>query len=157
MGRAVDDHSAAADVVIMAAAVADFRPKAPAAKKLRKDDGVPDVLLEPTPDILSDLGRRRREGQTLVGFAAETDSLPERAAGKLRRKGVDLMVANDVSAPRQGFGHDTNRAVIFDALGGSHETSLLDKRALAHVVLDAVLAWRKGPGGRTTEENRSST
>ena len=93
------EHAAAADVVVMAAAVADFRPKSTADAKLSKADGVPELVLEPTPDILAELARRRRPGQVLVGFAAETHQVPERAAAKLAAKGVDLMVANDVSAP----------------------------------------------------------
>ncbi len=88
-----------ADVVVMAAAVADFRPKVATDTKLHKADGVPDLVLEATPDILAELGRRRRAGQVLVGFAAETDEVAERAVAKLVAKGVDLMVANDVSAP----------------------------------------------------------
>ncbi len=80
-------HAGSADVVIMAAAVADFRPKLAAGSKLHKSDGVPELILEPTPDILSELGRRRREGQVLVGFAAETDQVAERAVGKLVAKG----------------------------------------------------------------------
>ncbi len=87
------------DVVVMAAAVADFRPVDPAAGKIKKDDGVPAIALEPTPDILAGLGRSKRPGQVLVGFAAETDDLLANAADKLSRKCLDLIVANDVSAP----------------------------------------------------------
>ena len=103
-----------ADAVVMAAAVADFRPKAAADGKLRKDEGVPDVVLEPTTDILAALGRARRPGQVLVGFAAETGDPRPRAREKLRAKGLDAIVANDVTAPGAGFGHDTNAAVIIE-------------------------------------------
>jgi phosphopantothenoylcysteine decarboxylase/phosphopantothenate--cysteine ligase len=99
MERAMLDRAVRADVVIMAAAVADFRPKTTQATKMHKSDGVPDIVLEPTPDILAELGRRRRADQILVGFAAETDHVDERARAKLADKGVDIMVANDVSAP----------------------------------------------------------
>ena len=83
----------------MAAAVADFRPKAAAETKLSKEDGLPELVLEPTPDILAGLAARRRPGQVLVGFAAETHDALDRGRRKLDRKGVDLLVVNDVSAP----------------------------------------------------------
>jgi phosphopantothenoylcysteine decarboxylase/phosphopantothenate--cysteine ligase len=140
MEEAVLARSDAADVVLMAAAVADFRPKAPADHKIKKRDGVPEVVLEPTPDILAALGARRRPGQVLVGFAAETHDVEAEAAAKLRRKGVDLIVANDVSAPGVGFGHDTNAVVVLDADGGAVEVPLTGKRAVAGAVLDLVIA-----------------
>src|SRR5688500_10154980 len=80
------------DVIVMAAAVADFRPKAPSDRKTKKDEGPPELVLEPTHDFLVDLGRTKPEGQVLVGFAAETDNLRENAMGKLRRKNLDLIV-----------------------------------------------------------------
>ena len=138
MEAAVLERSDAADVVIMAAAVADFRPKVAAGEKLKKQDGVPEVVLEPTTDILAALGRRKRAGQILVGFAAETSATRERAAEKLRAKDVDLMVANDVSAPGVGFEHDTNAVVMLGADGAEHNVPLADKRDVAGAVLDAV-------------------
>ncbi|MHB1711049.1 MAG: bifunctional phosphopantothenoylcysteine decarboxylase/phosphopantothenate--cysteine ligase CoaBC [Acidimicrobiales bacterium] len=129
----------AADVVIMAAAVADFRPKSSAPSKLHKADGVPEILLEPTPDILAELGLRRRTGQVLVGFAAETEHMADRAMRKLMRKGADLMVANDVSAPGVGFDHDTNAVTLFGADGHTTEVQLTGKDAVAHAVLDRVV------------------
>ena len=84
MEAAMLEHGAGADVVVMAAAVADFRVKTPADAKLSKADGLPELVLEPTPDILAELGRRRRGGQVLVGFAAETHDMPSRATAKLR-------------------------------------------------------------------------
>jgi phosphopantothenoylcysteine decarboxylase/phosphopantothenate--cysteine ligase len=122
--------------------VADFRPKASASDKLKKTDGVPEIVLEPTTDILAALGERKTSGQVLVGFAAETEKLNEHAADKLARKGLDLIVANDVSAPDAGFEHDTNRALLLDAAGGAVEIPLMDKRAVARVVLDAVITKR---------------
>jgi phosphopantothenoylcysteine decarboxylase/phosphopantothenate--cysteine ligase len=142
MEAAVLSRSDAADVILMAAAVADFRPKATADEKLKKADGLPEILLEPTNDILAELGKRRRPGQTIVGFAAETERLREHAADKLARKGIDLIVANDVSAPDAGFAHDTNRAVILDAEGRSLDVPLSDKRDVARTVLDAVARRR---------------
>jgi phosphopantothenoylcysteine decarboxylase/phosphopantothenate--cysteine ligase len=137
----------AADVVVMAAAVADFRPKAPAERKLTKDDGIPEIVLEPTPDILAGVAAARRPGQVLVGFAAETDDPLERGRRKLTRKGVDLMVVNDVTAPGAGFDHDTNVVTILDAQGGSEELSLRSKHAVAAALLDRVgaLLGRESP------------
>ncbi len=145
LAAAVHTHAPEADVIIMAAAVADFRPKAVAEHKLKKSDGVPDLVLEPTPDILADLARARRPGQLLVGFAAETaegsaERLRQRGLDKLRRKHLDLVVANDVSAPGAGFGHETNAVVILTADGDSIDVALTDKTAVATAVLDAVVA-----------------
>ena len=128
----------------MAAAVADFRPVESADHKIKKDAGVPQIVLEPTTDILAALGARKRPGQTIVGFAAETDDVVANARGKLARKGADLVVANDVSAPGAGFEHDTNAVIIV-----SHTTTitvaLSDKREVARAVLDAVLQTRSQP------------
>jgi len=139
MEDAVLARSADADVVVMAAAVADFRPKACTDTKLHKADGIPELVLEATNDILAELGRRRRTGQVLVGFAAETDDVPDRARAKLVAKGVDLMVANDVSAPRVGFDHDTNAVTIFGADGTVTSVPLAAKGAVADAVLDRVV------------------
>ncbi len=142
MHRAVAEAAPGCDVIIMAAAVADFRPVDVAATKLKKADGVPMVRLEPTVDILAELGAQRRPDQTLVGFAAETDDVAAHAAAKLERKGVDLIVANDVSAPHVGFGHDTNAVRILRASGEHTSVPLSGKRQVAAAVLDAVLAFR---------------
>ena len=133
-----DGHEA--DVVIMAAAVADFRPKRAADRKLSKEDGVPDLVLEPTPDILIGLVERRPPGQVLVGFAAETNDVVDRGRRKLQRKGVDLLVVNDVSAPGAGFDHDTNAVTILGADGSTTEIALTSKDAVANAVLDRVIA-----------------
>lgn len=139
MERAVLSMAREADVVIMAAAVADFRPKAPAGHKLKKADGVPELHLEPTTDILAALGRAKRPGQVLVGFAAETSHVVAAAAEKLRRKHLDLVVANDVSAPGTGFDHDTNRVVLVGADASEQTVALSEKREVARAVLDAVV------------------
>ena len=138
MQAAMHELSQVADVVVMAAAVADFRPVAAATGKIKKDGGVPQILLEPTPDILAALGAAKRPGQVLVGFAAETDDLIANAAGKLQRKNLDLIVANDVSAPGVGFQHDTNAVTILAADGSRLEVPLSDKSSIAHAVLDSV-------------------
>jgi phosphopantothenoylcysteine decarboxylase / phosphopantothenate---cysteine ligase len=150
MAQAVLDRFDASDGVVMAAAVADFRPKAPADAKLKKRDGVPEVLLEPTLDILATLAERA-DRQVLVGFAAETDRLCEHAAEKLAAKSLDLVVANDVAAPDSGFEVDTNRAILLDSDGSVEELGLLPKTALAGTVLDRVreLVQRRGRRART--------
>jgi len=145
MEQAVQAAETSADVVVMAAAVADFRPAHVAERKLKKQAGVPEIVLEPTPDILAGLGARKRPGQTIVGFAAETDEVRENAAAKLAAKGADLIVANDVTAPGAGFEHDTNHVVILNADGTEHEVPLADKRAIARAVFDAVIQRRNTP------------
>lgn len=142
MQEAVERHAEHADVVVMAAAVADFRPKAPADGKLKKSDGIPEIILEPTPDILAGLGSRKRPGQVLVGFAAETSDLLEHAQEKLRAKRLDLVVANDVGAPGVGFGHDTNAVTILRPGGTSRAVEIADKRAIARTVVDEIVAIR---------------
>jgi phosphopantothenoylcysteine decarboxylase/phosphopantothenate--cysteine ligase len=128
------------DVVVMAAAVADFRPKEPPERKLKKDEGIPDIVLEPTHDFSIDLGRAKRPGQVLVGFAAETENLAANASRKLRAKNLDLIVGNNVAQPDAGFEVDTNRAIILDADGRVDELPLLPKIELAGVILDRVVA-----------------
>jgi phosphopantothenoylcysteine decarboxylase/phosphopantothenate--cysteine ligase len=138
MQEAVMSRAVVADVVVMAAAVADFRPKEPPNRKLKKDEGIPEIVLEPTHDFLVDLGREKPAGQVLVGFAAETDDLVAHATEKLRGKRLDLIVGNDISQPDAGFEVDTNRAVIIDADGGQQALPLLAKSDLAGVILDKV-------------------
>jgi phosphopantothenoylcysteine decarboxylase/phosphopantothenate--cysteine ligase len=142
MEQAVMARAPAADVVVMAAAVADFRPAHPAGTKIKKADGVPSVVLEPTTDILAALGASKPPSQTLVGFAAETSDVRDNAEAKLARKGLDLIVANDVSAPNVGFEHDTNQVTIVSARGVVADVALADKRAVAAAVFDAIVAHR---------------
>jgi phosphopantothenoylcysteine decarboxylase/phosphopantothenate--cysteine ligase len=135
---AVSCHAPSSDVVVMTAAVADFRPVTAVAGKIKKDEGVPQILLEPTVDILGFLGANKPAGQILVGFAAETSDLVDNARGKLKRKILDLIVANDVSADLVGFGHDTNEVTILLASGEALEVPLADKHTIATAVLDSV-------------------
>ncbi|HUC36375.1 MAG TPA: bifunctional phosphopantothenoylcysteine decarboxylase/phosphopantothenate--cysteine ligase CoaBC [Acidimicrobiales bacterium] len=139
MEREMLEHATAADVVVMAAAVADFRPKATFPTKLPRSEGLAEIILEPTPDILAELGRRRTGGQVLVGFAAETHEVAERASAKLVAKGVDLIVANDVSAPGVGFDHETNEVLILGSDGSSTHVPLASKVKVANAVLDTVV------------------
>jgi phosphopantothenoylcysteine decarboxylase/phosphopantothenate--cysteine ligase len=158
MEATVTAEAEAADVVVMAAAVADFRPVSPSERKIKKEAGTPTVELEKTPDILAGLGARKRPGQVLVGFAAETDDVVANAKDKLSRKHLDLIVANDVAAPGAGFEHDTNAVIIVSAAGTVHDVSLTDKRSVARAVLDAVvehLALRPPSSGAPV--NTSST
>ena len=142
MHAAMAELAPAADVVVMAAAVADFRPVAPVEGKWKKDSGPPDIVLEPTPDILAALGAAKPASQTLVGFAAETSELIAHAQSKLERKHLDLIVANDVSAPATGFQHDTNAVSIIGARGLRRDVALTDKRAIARAVFDSVAHLR---------------
>jgi phosphopantothenoylcysteine decarboxylase/phosphopantothenate--cysteine ligase len=135
-----------ADVIIMAAAVADFRPVGPGGAKLKKEQGTPSIELEPTEDILASVVAGRRAGQVIVGFAAETDHVLEHARDKLARKGCDLLVANDVSAPGAGFDHDTNEVVLLDADGSEEPVALRSKRAVADAVFDRVLVHLERSG-----------
>jgi phosphopantothenoylcysteine decarboxylase / phosphopantothenate---cysteine ligase len=114
---AVTAEAPSHDVLVMAAAVADFRPKHAADVKLKKDQGVPEVLLEPTPDTLAELGRTRRPGQVLVGFAAETSDHLANARAKLERKRLDLVVLNHVEGARSAFGAEAADASLIDAEG----------------------------------------
>lgn len=146
MEAAVMPLSQSQDIIVMAAAVADFRPVVVADRKLKKDefgaDGSARILLEPTHDFLVDLGARKPTGQVLVGFAAETDNVLENARGKLARKNLDLIVANDVGAPGAGFEHDTNEVVLVSATGMDHNVALTDKRSIARHVIDAIVLIR---------------
>lgn len=139
---AVHARAPQADVVVMAAAVADFRPVVVADQKLKKAQGIPEIRLEPTEDILAELGAAKPAGQTLVGFAAETTDVAANAQDKLARKGADLLVANDVSAPATGFEHDTNAVVIYGGQGEVASVDLTSKDAVADRILDAIISHR---------------
>ena len=146
MEAAVMPRADSHDVIVMAAAVADFRPATIVDHKIKKDElgaqGEPRIVLEPTHDFLVDLGQRKALGQVIVGFAAETTNVVENARGKLQRKNLDLIVANDVSADGVGFEHDTNAVTILSATSDDISIGLTDKRAVAKAVLDAVVALR---------------
>jgi phosphopantothenoylcysteine decarboxylase/phosphopantothenate--cysteine ligase len=139
MGKAMLSRLDWSQTVIMAAAVADFRPIRPSPQKLKKRQSpITSLSLEPTDDILRELSQRRTT-QLLVGFAAETEDLLAHAQEKLHAKGVDLLVANDVTAAGSGFGSDTNRVILLDRKGPPEELPLLSKRDLADRILDRML------------------
>ncbi len=139
MADAVLESCAGADALVMAAAVADFRPARPAAKKLKKDLGPPAVELERTTDILAVVTAARARPACVVGFAAETGDLLAHARKKLKEKRLSLIVANDVTQPGGGFGSDTNRVTLIDAMG-AQELPLLSKAEVAGRILDRVQA-----------------
>jgi phosphopantothenoylcysteine decarboxylase/phosphopantothenate--cysteine ligase len=148
MMDAVNAEAKSADVVVMAAAVADVRPVRAAAHKLKKDPltgqigDLGAIKLEATPDILAGLGKNKPASQVLVGFAAETENLVANAQSKLERKGADLIVANDVSQDGVGFAHATNAVTLVARGTDPVEVALADKRSIARSVLDAVVAIR---------------
>ena len=127
-----------ADALVMAAAVADFRPADPSSAKLKKEEGAPRVELVPTPDILAELGTARGD-LVLVGFAAETQDVEAAGREKLRRKGVDLLIANEVGREGTGFGSDTSRAAILAADGTDEPLRQWDKRELATAICERLV------------------
>jgi phosphopantothenoylcysteine decarboxylase / phosphopantothenate---cysteine ligase len=128
-----------ADAVVMAAAVADFRPKETSRSKLKKDAGAPELILEPTPDILAELGERERR-PVLVGFAAETDDLETSGRSKLASKRLDLVVVNRVGREGTGFGSETNDAMILAADGEDEPLKTWTKAELASAICDRLVA-----------------
>jgi len=146
MLQAVLAASAESDCLIMAAAVADFRPAQAASQKIKKEDGAPHIQLEPTPDILAAVARRRSTGarpQVVIGFAAESQSLLDNARRKLEAKKLDLIVANDISAADAGFAVDNNRVTLLDAQG-AEALPLMSKEAVAESVLARAAALLGG-------------
>ena len=144
LGREFDS----ADVLVMAAAPADFRPKRAAGEKIhREGSGGLELDLEATDDILATLGARKRDGQTVVGFAAETESGLDRARQKLQRKRADVIVLNDVSRPEIGFESPENEIVIVEASGENH-IPLASKEEIADAILDRIEALRAESSAR---------
>ncbi|MFC2638699.1 MAG: bifunctional phosphopantothenoylcysteine decarboxylase/phosphopantothenate--cysteine ligase CoaBC [Mitsuokella sp.] len=127
------------DVVIKAAAVADYRPKTAAKNKIKKQDGEITLVLTRNPDILLELGEKKQH-QILVGFAAETQNIERYAREKLQKKNLDFLVANDVSEKGAGFGVETNHVKLFSADGSVQEYPLMQKQELAGIILDHIAA-----------------
>ncbi len=151
MREAALQHLGAATVVIKAAAVADYRVERPSATKIKsggKRDGW-NLDLVPNPDILKELAQKK-SGAFLVGFAAETNDVRAHAADKLRAKGIDLLVANDVSQRGIGFEADDNQVILLDRWGGALDLPRMTKIQVAHAILDRVLALRAAPKPRRT-------
>ncbi|MCQ2363577.1 MAG: bifunctional 4'-phosphopantothenoylcysteine decarboxylase/phosphopantothenoylcysteine synthetase, partial [Acidaminococcaceae bacterium] len=130
------------DIVIKAAAVADYRPHKMAENKIKKNEDSISLDLDKNPDILKELGSLKKH-QILVGFAAETQNVEEYAKKKISEKNLDLIVANDVTAPGAGFSVDTNIVKIIDPKGGTVELEQMTKEQVAHEILDNVLTLKK--------------
>ncbi len=144
MEEAVQHHSSTADALVMSAAVADFRPETYVDRKIKKstsDDSAPEVRLTRNPDILLQVKSAREQAgfpRVVVGFAAESDNLLQNARDKLTRKGVDLLVANDITAKDAGFGTDTNRVTLLDADGNAHAFDLMSKEEVAGAIIQRI-------------------
>lgn len=130
------------DILILSAAVADYRPKKMADKKIKKKDSALNIELEPTPDILASLGEMKKENQVLVGFALETDNELQNATDKLRRKNCDLLVLNSLKDEGAGFGHDTNRIRILDRHNNISTFELKSKAEVAKDILQAIIDYK---------------
>lgn len=139
MFDAVMDIFDSVDVVIKAAAVADYRPKICAEQKIKKNDSEFTVVLEKNPDILFHLGQNKKEGQILVGFAAETNDLIKHAKQKIEKKNLDMIVANDVTAKGAGFNVDTNIVKLLYPSGAIEECQQMTKREVADIILNKVV------------------
>ncbi|MHB1906724.1 MAG: bifunctional phosphopantothenoylcysteine decarboxylase/phosphopantothenate--cysteine ligase CoaBC [Acidimicrobiales bacterium] len=139
MGDALARAFGDADALVMAAAVSDFTLEA-RPEKIKRRDGAPTLALRAAPDVLAGLAARRRVGQVIVGFAAETSDVEANAARKLDEKDVDLLVVNDVTAPGAGFDHETNEVVILARDGPPERVPLAAKGAVAQVILARVAA-----------------
>jgi phosphopantothenoylcysteine decarboxylase/phosphopantothenate--cysteine ligase len=142
MAQAVFRHLDKASVLLMAAAVADFRPAQLRPRKIKRQEGVPAIELEATRDILGEVVSRRHAGQLVVGFAAETDRVLENAAAKLHSKQLDMTVANDVTQEGAGFDVDTNVVTLLFSDGRRKPLGKMSKLEVAHQILDQVVALR---------------
>lgn len=160
MFRATLNQAQGADLVLKAAAVADYRPEARSRSKVKKEtlsrrarsgspaDHAITLRLLPTPDILQELGRRRKPNQVLVGFAAETGDLERNAVRKLRRKNLDLVVANRIGAAGEGFESESNQALVVGRNGRRVELPLMSKADMARAILDLAQPLLSSPDRR---------
>lgn len=139
MRRLVLENFPESQIVIKAAAVADYRVKNVADHKIKKNDEELTLVLEKNPDILKELGQKKQKGQVLVGFAAETQNLIQYAQSKLEKKNLDMIVANDVSKPQAGFNVDTNLIKLLKRDGSIEELPLMRKKDLAYIILNHVM------------------
>ena len=143
MAKAMKSAAQTADIIVMAAAVADYRPKQYSTSKVKKSDGDMCIELERTEDVLLSLGKNKRPGQILVGFAAETDDLLKNAQGKLERKNLDYIAANIVGVPGRGFAADNNAITLIGRDGSQTEFALQSKKNLAEALLQHILRGAK--------------
>jgi phosphopantothenoylcysteine decarboxylase / phosphopantothenate---cysteine ligase len=138
MSKAVAKVLPSADVLVMAAAPADFRPATEAKQKIKKGKSAPKIDLEQTEDILKSTITKRKKKSVIVGFALETADGITNARQKLTSKSLDLVVLNDVTEPGAGFGVDTNRVTLIDRAGNEEELKLMSKTDLAEILLDRI-------------------
>ncbi len=164
MFRAALNQAQGADLILKAAAVADYRPEERSREKVKKEvmrqqaagaeagDRAISVRLVPTPDILEEIGRRKKPGQVLVGFAAESGDLVPNAERKLERKNLDLIIANRIGGMEEGFESDTNRAIAIERGGRRTELPLMSKPDMARMILDLAerLMNERGQGERAS-------
>jgi phosphopantothenoylcysteine decarboxylase/phosphopantothenate--cysteine ligase len=136
MAEACGRLAGTSDIIVMSAAVADLRPAHPAEQKIKKVGAEPTLRLEPTTDILAGMGRNKRPGQRLVGFALETTNELAHATDKLQRKNLDLLVLNSLRDSGAGFGHDTNKVTLLAPGTDPQELPLMSKAAVASAILD---------------------
>jgi len=153
MRKAMLSHLPEADIVIKAAAVADYRPARYSPAKVKKGPGRRSLILQKTPDILQEIGKRKG-GRFLVGFAAETKDLIENARRKLLQKNLDLIVANAINQPQGGFGQESNQVKIIDREGRVEEIPLLPKAEVAEIILDRIVRYLKGGPRRLGPEKK---
>jgi phosphopantothenoylcysteine decarboxylase / phosphopantothenate---cysteine ligase len=144
MLEAVLSEASSADLLIMAAAVADFQPVHSTGQKIKKEEGIPDIKLQPTPDILASVARQKMEAgfpRWTIGFAAESQNLLQNAAQKLQKKQLDLIVANDITAPDAGFDVETNRVTLLFADGQPENLPIMSKAEVADAILQRISHW----------------
>jgi phosphopantothenoylcysteine decarboxylase/phosphopantothenate--cysteine ligase len=153
MRKAILSHLPEADIVIKAAAVADYRPARYSSAKVKKGPRRRSLILQKTPDILQEIGKRKG-GRFLVGFAAETEDLIENAKRKLLQKNLDLIVANAINQPQGGFGEESNQVKIIDREGRVEEIPLLPKAEVAEIILDRIVRYLKGGPRRLGPEKK---
>src|SRR5690606_5172879 len=140
MLKACTDNFDEADIIIMSAAVADYRPETIAQQKIKKEDSSLTLVLEKTTDILKTLGERKRENQLLIGFALETNNELENAKGKLLKKNLDLIVLNSLKDKGAGFAGDQNKITLINKNGDQHSFELKSKQEVAADIAEQVLA-----------------
>jgi phosphopantothenoylcysteine decarboxylase/phosphopantothenate--cysteine ligase len=149
MAQAVFKCAETSEIVIKTAAVSDYRPASISARKLKKDPDRTSLQLEKTEDILGQLGRRKR-GQVLVGFAAETEDLEQNARQKLADKNLDIIAGNLIGNPGSGFGSDTNRVTLFFRDGSREAVPEMEKDAVAHILLNRIVERLQPPDGQAS-------
>jgi phosphopantothenoylcysteine decarboxylase/phosphopantothenate--cysteine ligase len=138
MARAVFDNLPKAEIVIKAAAVADYRPSTAAENKIKKESQEMSLLLTRTQDILKQVGQQKKD-RFIVGFAAETESLDRHATQKLAEKNLDIIAGNLINAPGSGFQTDTNQVTLYYRDGTQEQLAVMDKQDLAHVLIDRIV------------------